>query len=60
MRPMKYYIVFEYGLAVAIAHGLEAARTRHAGSNGFRTALAAEEFYMWWNYAPPNGVNNRT
>lgn len=49
-RPLKYYVVFEERRAIDIAHGIDAARKRHAGFNGFKTLVAAEEFAAWWNH----------
>lgn len=60
-RPIKYYVIYQYGLAVDIAHGLEAARRLHGGKNGYKTLKRAEEVAAWHNYEAylPGGWLNR-
>lgn len=51
MRPRLYYVILEHGQATRIVHGCDAARQISPAYRGFKTLLAAEEFYSWWNYA---------
>lgn len=48
-RPRKYYILYEYGNAIAVIEGSVAAR-RSGAFGHFRTREAAEEHYCWHNF----------
>ena len=53
MRPRSFYVVFEFGRAIGVFEGAEAARKASGGQRNyksFRHKVDAEEFAAWWNY----------
>lgn len=50
-RPRKHYVVYENGRAIAVVAGLDEARKRHSGWQGFTSLTAAEEHAAWHNHA---------
>lgn len=49
-RPLKYYVVYDWGRAVGVCAGHLEARRLKCHWNGMATRLEAEEFAAWWNY----------
>lgn len=52
MRPLGYYVIFDFGKAIAVVEGAAQARLLMPcrGYRRFTTQLAAEEWAAWWNY----------
>lgn len=49
-RPMKFYVVWDWGRVVGIVEGLAAAKEKGPSYRAFPTRLKAEEYAAWWDY----------